>query len=272
MPQKSNASIILALCFSLMLTACSSSVDLLTDISEAEVNEVIAALSEAGIPANKKPGKEGLASITIDQSQIGKAIATLSAEGLPRERFAKMGDVFRREGLISSPLEERARYLWALSQELSATISQIDGVLRARVHVVLPERSSGSDPALPSSASVFIKYRKLTNIDESSAQIKRLVSNSIPGLAVDKVTVILFPAVPIQGKYDIGQSASISKVWGYSVATHNADALRITLIGLLFFSLLALATSIALAFRIWGKDLKIKSLNLLRRQSSNMTE
>lgn len=113
---------------------------------------------------------------------------------MPRERFARMGEVFRKEGLISSPLEERARYIWALSQELSATLAQIDGVIKARVHVVLPEKAGGGEPMLPSSAAVFIKHKQRFNLDDSIPQIKRLVSNSIPGLTSDKVTVVMLPS------------------------------------------------------------------------------
>ncbi len=134
--------------------------------------------------------------LVIDQSLVARAITVLGAEGLPRHRYATMGDVFRKEGLISSPLEERARYLWALSQELSATVAQIDGVLTARVHVVLPERSSGSEPAMPSSAAVFIKHQLGYNLQNALPQVRQLVSNSIPGLAADKVSVVLVPAQP----------------------------------------------------------------------------
>ena len=178
----------------LALAACGSRVELLKDISEAEANVALAALLQAGISAGKLPGKEGMVSLDVAQSEVAQAITILNAEGLPHERYAKMGDVFRKEGLISSPLEERARYLWALSQELSATVSQIDGVIKARVHVVLPEKSSGGDPALPSSAAVFIKYKPGYNLDDAVPQVKRLVSNSIPGLSADKVTVVMLAA------------------------------------------------------------------------------
>ncbi len=251
-------SMVFALALALLISACSASVELLTDIPEGEVNEVLSALTAAGITATKTPGKEGLASITVDQRQIGRAIAKLNAEGLPHERFAKMGEVFRKEGLISSPLEERARYLWALSQELSATVSQIDGVLKARVHVVLPERSSGTDPALPSSAAVFIKYRKIYNMDEASTQIKRLVANSIPGLTIEKVSVVLLPAVPPPAREDAAQGGAGVKVWGYPVASESAGGIRALLVSMLILTLCAVAASGVFAWKIWGGKLAVR--------------
>ncbi|RYX93947.1 MAG: EscJ/YscJ/HrcJ family type III secretion inner membrane ring protein [Comamonadaceae bacterium] len=184
----------LPMLLALMLAACGGSVELLSNMNEREANEVIAALDEAGIKVQKMPGKDGVVNLTVDNASVARAITVLSAGGLPRERRASMGDVFRKEGLISSPLEERARYLWALSQELSETISQIDGVLRARVHVVLPERSTGGDAAMPSSAGVFVKHRSGVNLEESVPAIKRLVASSIPGLTVEKVSVVLVPS------------------------------------------------------------------------------
>ncbi|MBC7378380.1 MAG: type III secretion inner membrane ring lipoprotein SctJ [Burkholderiaceae bacterium] len=178
----------------LLLAGCGGSVELLSNLNEREANEVVSALSEADIKVQKLLGKDGVVNLTVEQAQVARAISVLGAEGLPRERRSTMGDVFRKEGLISSPLEERARYLWALSQELSETISQIDGVLRARVHVVLPERSTGGDPSMPSSAGVFVKHRRTVNLEESIPQIKRLVASSVPGLTVDKVSVVLVAA------------------------------------------------------------------------------
>jgi type III secretion protein J len=174
-----------------LLAACDTRVELISSVSESEANEALAALLDGGVKAGKIPGKEGMVSLDVAQNEVSKAIGILRVEGLPRERYAKMGEIFRKEGLISSPLEERARYIWALSQEISSTLSQIDGVVKARVHVVLPERSAGGDPSLPSSAAVFIKHKTGVNLEDSVAQIKRLVANSIPGLSGEKVSVIL---------------------------------------------------------------------------------
>ena len=149
----------------LLLCACARQVELMAAMPEAEANEVMAALQNAGIEAQKKPGKEGMVSLSIEAAHLGRAVDLLRAKGLPQQRHAGMGQVFKKEGLISSPLEERARYLYALSQELGATLSQIDGVVVARVHVVLPERGTAGDPGMPSSAAVFIKHQEGYNLD-----------------------------------------------------------------------------------------------------------
>lgn len=178
----------------LLMAGCGARVELMAAIPEAEANEVLAALVNAGIEAQKIPGKEGMVGVSVEAGQVGRAVDLLRAQGLPRGRFAGMGEVFRKEGLISSPLEERARYLYALSQELAATLNEIDGVIVARVHVVLPERGAAGDPSLPSSAAVFIKHQVGYNLDTVQPQIRRLVVNSISGLAPEKVSIITVAA------------------------------------------------------------------------------
>jgi len=181
----------------LLLSACGGYVELMATMPESEANEVLAALLDAGIRAEKSPGKEGNVSLKVERNQVARAVETLRARGLPRERFARMGDVFKKEGLISSPLEERARYLWALSQELASTISQIDGIITARVHIVLPERGTAGDPSIPSSASVFIKHQAAASIEPVLPQMRRLITTAIPGLTSEKVSVVLVPSTLI---------------------------------------------------------------------------
>ena len=155
-------------CACLALAACGARVDLMGAVPEDEANEVLSALLKADIAAEKTAGKEGMVGVRVDATQVGRALEVMRENGLPRERFAGMGQVFKKEGLISSPLEERARYIYALSQELSNTLSKIDGVLAARVHVVLPERGAagetGCRPPRPCSSST----RKATTWTSSS--------------------------------------------------------------------------------------------------------
>jgi type III secretion protein J len=95
--------------------------------------------------------------------------------------------------LISSPLEERARYIYALSQELEATLAQIDGVVVARVHVVLPEKPGPGEQMQPPSAAVFIKHLPGLEPDVIGFRVRQLVAKSIPGMgaqALDRVSAV----------------------------------------------------------------------------------
>jgi type III secretion protein J len=107
-----------------------------------------------------------------------------------------MGEVFKRDGLVASPVQERAQMIFALSEELSRTVSEINGVLSARVHVVLPENDPLRRDLVPSSASVFIRHEASLPINDLIPQIKTLVSNSIAGLSYEKVSVVPVAAPP----------------------------------------------------------------------------
>lgn len=177
----------------LLLAVAGCKAELYSGMSEREANEMVAALLTAGIPASKSAGAEGQ-SIMVDDARFADAMAVLDARGLPARQYASMGDVFQKEGLVSSPTEERARMIYALSQELSRTIAEIDGVLSARIHVVLPESDMLGRDVKPSSASVFVRYAPGSNVQDYSAQIKLLVANSIEGLLYDNITVVMVPA------------------------------------------------------------------------------
>ena len=175
-----------------LLAGCSSQ-ELYSQLSERQANEMVAVLRSVGIEAEKR-SQEGRFSVLTASGDFPQAVRALSAQGYPREQFDSMGTVFKREGFVSSPLEERARLVHALSQEISNTVASIDGVVAARVHLVVPERNPLSDKVQPAAASVFIKHRPEKDFSPQVAQIKALVVNSIEGLPYDNVTVALFAA------------------------------------------------------------------------------
>ncbi len=184
---------LLLLCGMLTLAGCKT--ELYSSLPEQEANEMIALLMQRNIVADKVMAKDGSDTVMVDKSRFAEAVDTLRNAGFPRKTFESMGDVFKSGGLVASPMQERARFLYALGQELSATISQIDGILSARVAVVLPENDILDRSPTPSSASVFVRYEAGSNVDHLVPQIKMLVADSVQGLAYDKVSVILVPAV-----------------------------------------------------------------------------
>ena len=200
-------SIVLFLSLAILQSGCSDRVELHRQLSEQEANEVVAELADKHIRAQKIPAKDGV-TVVVNATDIGRAVRTLEAVGLPKLARATLGDTFRKEGVISTPLEERARYIYALSQELESTLSNIDGVIVARVHVVLPERIAPGEPVQPASASVFIKHDPRLDPDDIHPRVRRMVSSSIPGMttALDnpkKLTVVFVPAAAYQEKQSL---------------------------------------------------------------------
>ncbi|MBC7957558.1 MAG: type III secretion inner membrane ring lipoprotein SctJ [Cytophagales bacterium] len=176
------------------LAACSRQEVLYGQLSERQANEMVSLLQTAGINATKDVRDGTQFSVQVSADTFSPAIALLHANGYPRGDFDTVGQVFKKEGFISSPTEERARWMYALTQELASTLQAIDGVVVARVHLAAPEKDPLSDKPRAASASVFIKYRPGYDLSHQVNQIKGIVVNGIEGLPYENVTVALFAA------------------------------------------------------------------------------
>ncbi len=183
--------ILLPLCF-LFLVGCNEQA-LYSQLSEQEVNEMIVLLQEAGISAQKISLKEGAFSVTTQPSDFGYAVTVLSENGYPKKEYQSLCDIFPSEGLVKSPLAERARLDCGRSQELTQTLETIDGVVSARVHLAIPKNDPLSDKKKLASASVFIKHRRGVDLSSFEGKIKGLVVNGIEDLPYENVTVAMFP-------------------------------------------------------------------------------
>jgi type III secretion protein J len=228
------------LCIILLLSGCYQ--ELYTDQPEQQINEMMALLEQDGISCKKTTGLEGTWSLQVDGDKVSAAMNVLHANGFPRKAFENMGRVFEKKGLISSPTEERIRFIYALSQEISDTIASIHGVLDARVHIVLPENNPLADKLIPSSAAVFIKQKPGIDLESQTMKIKELVVNSIQGLEFKNVTVALF-----QTPVNTSQTSPTMYVslLGFKLAPESADRFR-----WLMVVLVSLAGSILMAIVI----------------------
>ena len=181
-----------AMCFA----GCEKETTLFSGLVETQANAVMATLLDNSIKCTKTPGDEGTWNVKIGEGDFAKAANLCERKGLPRRSFQGVGEVFKKTGMVSSPTEERIRFMDAVAQDLSRTISMIDGVVDARVHVVLPENDPFAKNTLPSSAAVAIRSRWDVDLTDAISQIKSLVKNSIEGLAFEKITVTVFQDNP----------------------------------------------------------------------------
>ena len=177
-----------------LLAGCRA--ELYSNLTEVEANQMLAVLMANGITTEKLVKGKGGFAVSVDERDMLRALAVLNDKGYPRSARDSIGKVFQKSGIMSSPFEERVRYIYALGEDVAHTLSQVDGVVTARVHIVLPDAPQLGQPIKPSSAAVFIKHQPGVDLDFFVPQIRRLVSSSIEGLQYNAVSVVLAEAAP----------------------------------------------------------------------------
>ncbi len=167
-------------------------------LDEPAANEVTTALERAGIGAQKvhdeTSGGAGFV-VKVSQSDAVRALELLQALGLPRGRRTGFAEVYAQPSLVPTATEERARYVEALSGEIERTLEAIEGVIGARVHLVLAESDPlavDGKPRVPAQAAVLLKAR--TGLVLKEMDVQKLVAGSVPGLQPASVAVVMTPA------------------------------------------------------------------------------
>jgi len=166
------------------------------NLSQRDANEMVAVLAQQGIPATRDGGETGGYRVLVPGGDFPAAVEALKRAGYPRESFRTLAEVFPADGLVVSPFEQRARMMFALNQEIGRTVSGIDGVVSARVHVVVPELDLRGAPQSRASASVVVHYRSAADPDELVPKIRQIVAASVQGLNPRDDTIASFVAQP----------------------------------------------------------------------------
>lgn len=175
----------------LLLTGCEEV--LYDNLSQREANQLLTTLRQAGIQAERVKDGDGTFSVRVDEDKFAESIRLLEQRGLPRERFETMADVFASDSLLSTPLEERARLAYALSQELTGSLTAVGGILDAHVHLTLSKDLPLSNKTTPATASVLINHAPGFDVEAIVPDVKFLVAKGVPNLNYRDVTVVTVP-------------------------------------------------------------------------------
>lgn len=176
-----------------LLASCSQ--EIIGGLSQKDMMDAQMLLDRAGISVAFKKAEDGRFAIVGDSSEQSRALALLSENGLPRNQHPSIAEVFPGTGFVVTPFEQKARLSYALEQQLSQTLSDLDGVAEARVHVVLPEDNGRGLVREQSRASILIKYRDDADVAAIENKSRALVVNSIRGLSFEDVSVVSSPLI-----------------------------------------------------------------------------
>jgi type III secretion protein J len=200
-------------------------------LDETAANEVLTALERGGIEACKTrdEGNGEAFVISVPKVDAIRALQLLQSLGLPRGRRAGFGEVYKQASLVPTPTEERARYLEALAGEIERTLETADGVVTARVHLVLAEPDPlGVDgkPRVAAQAAVLLKVRPAST-PLREADVQKLVAGSVAGLLPEAVAVVVTPTAEAPSR----RTPTLASVGPLQVDPASRKLLLIALLG-----------------------------------------
>jgi len=161
---------------------------LLNNLSNLDAAQVTNILNKSNIQF-KVDGKTGV--LLVKSDEIYRARLKLASAGIPQNQNPGFELLNKPEGLGTSQFMEVARYRRALEGELGRTISSINFVRNARVHLAIPKRSVFVSDRRTSSASVFLNLYPGRQLDqEQVSAIVNLVASSVPEMNKNDITVV----------------------------------------------------------------------------------
>lgn len=151
--------------------------------------EAIAILQTNGI-AYRLEQRTGLLEVPFDE--VFQARMVLASEGFPKDGSGiGFESLYLEQEMGLSSFMEEARYHRAVEAELVRTITALDSITAARVHLAISRQTAflrrGNEP----SASVMLNLRGGTRLsDRQLSGIINLVASSIPNLDASRVSVV----------------------------------------------------------------------------------
>jgi flagellar M-ring protein FliF len=172
---------------------------LYTGLSADDAAAITAKLQGQGTPYRLEASGT---TVLVPAEHIQQARVSLAAEGLP-QKGGKGFELFDQSPLGMTPFTQQVNYLRALQAELARTITQIEPIEAARVHIVRPDPTPFLREQKPTTASVMVRLKTGASLPRQvSAGVIALVARSVEGLARENVAIIDANGRVLSGDHD----------------------------------------------------------------------
>ena len=157
-------------------------------MNEADQQSAFEALKQADF---KPVLDSATGQITVPSSRFHEARIYLASKGLPKTSTTGIDSLKDQSAMTTSQFMEQVRYTAAMEQELARTITQIDSIQTARVHLAMPKQSVFVRDRTPPKASVVVTPFPGRTVSATQVQaLIHLVSSSVPLMSAENVTVV----------------------------------------------------------------------------------
>ncbi len=148
---------------------------------------IVDTLDKAGVQY-KINEQDGILYVAAKDMQMAKL--RLASAGVARDdgfNFAYLND---QNSIGNSQFLENARFIRALESDLARTISGIEGISAARVHIAVPQNNIFADENQRPTASIVVNMAPgLSSDKEKVRAIIQIVASSVPGLDPKDVSI-----------------------------------------------------------------------------------
>ena len=160
---------------------------LYTNLAEDDAAKVVNELSSQKVTYKIEDNGK---TIKVPQDVVYETRLSLASKGIPSAGVVGY-EIFDKNTMGMSEFVQKLNYKRALEGELSRTITEVDGVDAARVHIVIPEKSIFKDEEKLPTASIVVKLRSTNSLsNENISAILNLVSSSVEGLEQNRITLL----------------------------------------------------------------------------------
>ena len=157
-------------------------------VADKDVSEVLTALEGLDIDYKVETSS---GAILVPQELVHEARLKLAAQGLPKSESMGFELLQNQAEFGASQSLEAARFQRALENEIARTVTSIQNVKSARVHLALPKQSVFIRQRKKPSASILVNLYSGRTLEKNQVEaIIHLVASSVPQLEPGQVTVV----------------------------------------------------------------------------------
>ncbi|UUY07178.1 flagellar M-ring protein FliF [Pseudomonas sp. J452] len=188
---------------------------LFSNLAGMDTNQVIETLASADIAYTIEPNSGAL---LVKSEDYGRAQLKLAGAGVaPSDGNIGFEILDQEQGLGTSQFMEATRYRRGLEGELARTVSSLNNVKGARVHLAIPKSSVFVRDERKPSASVLVELYPGRTLEPSQVMaIVNLVATSVPELSKSQITVVDQKGNLLSDQQEMSELTMAGKQFDYS--------------------------------------------------------
>jgi flagellar M-ring protein FliF len=161
---------------------------LFSDLDPRDAGAIIQKLESSGVPFEvKNNGSQ----IYAPKERVDRLRMELALEGIPSGGTVGFELFDKVDALTATGPMLDINYIRALEGSLSRSVQSIEGVVTARVHLVIPKKELFTRDSTPPTASIVLRLRGANRLGPPQVRaIQHLLASAVPGLTANRVSII----------------------------------------------------------------------------------